>query len=57
MGQNNLAVLTGDRIKVGFFTRKCVGVLPGRPKKSGQKQGDRITEVAVRLGSAVLFFR
>ena len=28
-GKKNLAVLTGDRIKEGFFTRKCMAILPG----------------------------
>ena len=48
MGQNNLAVLTGDRINEGFFffTRKCMAVLSGGLKKSG-----RNNEEAVRRGS------
>jgi len=33
MGQENLAVLTGDRINEGFYTRKCMAVLPGGQKK------------------------
>ena len=34
MGEKKLAVLTGDRINEGFFTRKYMAVLPG-----GQKRG------------------
>ena len=33
MGQNNFAVSMGDRINKGFFTRKCMAVLP-----DGQKE-------------------
>ena len=45
MGQNKLAVLTGDHINEGFFYKKMYGRFAGRIKKSG-----RITEVAVRRG-------
>ena len=33
MGQKSLALLTSDGINEGFFTRKCVVVLPGGQKK------------------------
>ena len=33
MGQNNFAILTGDHINKGFFTRKCMATLPYGPKK------------------------
>ena len=33
IGQKNLALLTGDRIKEGFLTRKCTAVLPDGQKK------------------------
>ena len=33
MGQENFAVLTGDHINDGFYTRKCMAVLPGGQKK------------------------
>ena len=56
MGQKKIAVLTGDRIIEGFFTRKCMAVLPG-----GQKRGQItkwpyccITAVAKRRGFTVL---
>ena len=48
IGQKKLAVLTGDRINKGFFTRKCMAVLPG-----SQKSG-RNNEVTVRRGFTVL---
>ena len=35
MGQTNLAVLTGDRINEGFFTRKFMATFPGS-QKSGR---------------------
>ena len=36
-----LAVLTGDRINEGFFTRNCMALLPG------QKNAGRNNEVTV----------
>ena len=33
MGQKKLAVLTGNRINEGSFTRKCMAVLPDGQKK------------------------
>ena len=32
-GPKELAVLTSDRINDGFFTRKCMDVLPGDQKQ------------------------
>ena len=43
-----LVVLTSDRIKRGFFMRKCMAVFAG-PKKSGRNK-----EVTVRRGSTVI---
>ena len=45
MGQNKLAVLTGDHINEGFFLQENVWPFCWAEKKSG-----RITEVAVRRG-------
>ena len=35
MGQKNLAVLMGDHINKGFFTRKCMAISPGGQIKVG----------------------
>ena len=44
MGQNKLAKLMDDRINEGFFTRKCMAVLPG-----SQKRGQNNNEVTILL--------
>ena len=41
MGPKNLAVLTGDHINEGFFTRKCMAILPCSLKKIGDLIGGR----------------
>ena len=44
----SLVVLTSDRIKRGFFMRKCMAVFAG-PQKSGRDK-----EVTVGRGSTVI---
>ena len=56
MGQNKLAKLMDDRINEGFFTRKCIAVLPGSQKRGQITKWPYccITAVAIRQGFTVL---
>ena len=56
MGQNKLAKLMDDRINEGFFTRKCMAVLPGSQKRGQIMKWPYccITVVAIRRGFTVL---
>ena len=56
MGQNKLAKLMDDCINEGFFTRKCMAVLPGSQKRGQIMKWPYccITVVAIRRGFTVL---
>ena len=56
MGQNKLAKLMDDCINEGFFTRKCIAVLPGSQKRGQIMKWPYccITVVAIRRGFTVL---